>query len=521
MEPDYGGAVHLIKNNDDIYGILRPFGETVEYSLVSLGGGKNALIRYSATYINEYSNCAPDEPEDPAEPSSSSGPCYPVQVLVLYTPEARNAVANIDHEIDKAMQLLDGATYNSLNVLNAYTKFQLAGKKMIPATEYTTTGNIQTDITMLSNNTYAKYYRDQYKADIVICLTNAGYENNPTLNNKAVGRALVIGPNNGGAYAILEAKVANAEYIFSHEVGHVMGCRHQQSSIFSGYGYESDNTSGYDHGYGVKTGFIFTTPHNDIMHVSTPNGQKEHYFSTPGVILHGKVFGDVNDNWAAKTLLDNSCTVSEFRDNDYDFFDAAIQGSGMVSTGNTVSLTGVPYFGYAGFTYEWYVSFDGGNNWIYNTTNSVVPLGYCSFTMPDVPNAIVWLKATDGVSQVKTTTKTIFNTHPKWLRPTPGPNSSLKPSRISNTIKRNGNMYIMPNPAVDRTQIAVNIPAFAKNEEVFVSITDILGRVVANKQILQPHEIWEVETSDLPSGTYFVCLKSASLNVTNKLSITK
>lgn len=513
--PTFDGAIHIFKEAGEYYGTLEPFDANIHYKLISLGVGKNALIKFNMTeYYNHVSSCTAEMNSSPAEKSTSTGPCDPVRVLVLYMENAQWG-RNIDQEINQAMALLDGATYNSLNTLNSYTKFSLAGKQMLTTTQFSPTGVAENDADYLAGNTWANYYRNLYKADLVICLTNAGYSG-------LIGNSSEIGPNDYAAYAVLEAKYMNTDYAFSHEIGHLMGCRHQQSSV-SNLTYH-DNTAGYDHGYQIKTGTSYGWKrYIDIMHENYNGARRDHIFSTPGQIWRGKLYGTNSDNFAAKTLLDNHCTVSEFRSDDYHPFDATITGPHTKTTGYTVNLTGNPINGFAGYKFDWWLSYDGGANWFNAAVQNPVPIGSLSFVMPDVATVLVWMKATDGVNQTKVAFKTIYNDHPKWMYLVHGPYSAGK-SGVTNISSKEASKIefnAAPNPAKNFVKFNVNVPTQLYKDGIIISILDVFGKEIAQKIIENPSESWKYDTSSLPSGTYFAKLHGSQINLTTKITIIK
>ncbi len=158
-----------------------------------------------------------------------------VRILILYTSNAEDAVTNIDQTATLAVDQVNTAfrfsdiTYDQLHIEIAEIRHF----------DYTETSSPTDDVNSLKNNSSAQNLRDQYKADLVILLTDGNY-------SVANGKVAMIGPSNDNAYAIVEADHATTVLTFSHEVGHLFGGRHQ-----------SDFTLGYAHGYYFKTGSIW------------------------------------------------------------------------------------------------------------------------------------------------------------------------------------------------------------------------------------------------------------------------
>src|SRR5690606_17234090 len=98
------------------------------------------------------------------------------------------------------------------------------------------------DVENLHNNATAQNLRNQFEADLVVLLTNGAWYGG------FVGLAEAFGPAEDDAYAIVQVLHATSSLTFAHEVGHLMGGKHQQCSIFLNGG--CDDTLGDAHGYG-------------------------------------------------------------------------------------------------------------------------------------------------------------------------------------------------------------------------------------------------------------------------------
>lgn len=516
------GAVHLFKENGEIYGILSSFEDYTEYNLISIGQGKNALIKYkTSTVAVRHTDCTPSEPTNTTARITADDPCKPVRVLFLYSDKAQAVVANIPQEVNKAMGLLAGGVYNSLGSDDIYAKFTTAGIVYLDPSYYLPGGNkISDDSKDLSNNMYAQYYRNLYTADLVIYLSDENYSN-------YAGNARSIGPINDSAYAIYEADLLNTDYGISHEIGHLMGCRHQQSSVSNLGPGKYDDASGYDHGYQIKTGLQYWyRRYIDIMHVNYNGARKDHLFSTPNVKWRNQTYGTSNNN-SAQTLMDNHCTVSDFRDDEFDFFDAYTYGPGLTTTGATVSVSAYPVngagSGYPYYDYEWYVSFDGGNTWSSNGTYTNEPWGSVTqFTMPDVPVATIWVKVTDAVNQTKVLTKNIFNTAPKWIDHVHiGPSASGKPTGLNTVAGENSILIISPNPAVNTVNLRYEVLNYNKEATVTLTIIDMTGKILMTKQQQAKIGDWAIDVSALPAGNYIVQMTGANATATKKFTVIK
>mgnify|MGYP001435579475 CR=1 FL=1 len=98
-------------------------------------------------------------------------------------------------------------------------------------------------------------------------------------------------------------------------------------------------------------------------------------------------------------------------------------------------------------------------------------------------------------------------------------------SPVSNEVPKSFSLsQNYPNPFNPETKIKFQIPAGSSAAQIFLSVSDILGREVAVlvKQNLQPgtYEVnWNA--SNFPSGVYFFTLKSGSFTETGKMLLIK
>jgi len=156
-----------------------------------------------------------------------------IRVLVLYTPAAQSSVSNIKNTIFLAIDETNQSFMNSN--INYRVELAYAG-----LTDYTET-NSTTDKNRFRNNNdgymdEVHSLRNKYAADVCVLLTN--------YNDGICGEAYGIGVSANDAFCVVKAyNCATGYYSFGHEIGHLLGCRHdtlvdQKTTPFAyGHGY--------------------------------------------------------------------------------------------------------------------------------------------------------------------------------------------------------------------------------------------------------------------------------------------
>lgn len=262
-----------------------------------------------------------------------------IKVLVAYTTNAKNAEggedamnALISNSITSANQSFDSS--------NVSIELQLAHK--VEVTDYTESSNRTPAIDMwcdtqwnrlitlnyFQNPTdgimdYIHNLRDAYAADVAVLITD------PSI--VVGGEAFDVAVPASKAFCIVRHDRANAPAIrsFAHEIGHLIGGRHQK-----GTDKTADNCDEPDadaHGY-----LLSDQQHRTMMHTTT--GTRIQYWSNPQVNYNGMATGDPNCCNVARVLNSRKDLVANFRVNHHISGDITLNEDLIIEDGLTLTI---------------------------------------------------------------------------------------------------------------------------------------------------------------------------------------
>jgi peptidyl-Asp metalloendopeptidase len=294
LREEQAGGTTMVSRNGEITGsISTPMGL---YRITPLGGGMHALVQVDSAKFPR------DEPEsfrakefqnqqlELRGGSAADAGQVQIDVLVAYTPAAKAGVADIDATIALAVAEANQSYVNSgIKIrLNLVDSFQVT---------YTETG--KTFDTILANfvaNPDVNRRRDQSGADLAALIID---------QSDYCGLADAIMASPSAAFAVVYYDCATGYYSFAHELGHLMGARHNEQVD------PSTTPFAYGHGY------LHLTPPpawRTIMAYDCPQScQRLQYWSNPRINYGTQPMGTaaINDN--ARVLNETAATVSAFR----------------------------------------------------------------------------------------------------------------------------------------------------------------------------------------------------------------
>lgn len=259
------------------------------------------------------------------------------------------------------------------------------------------------DITNLAGDDEAQEKRNELGGDLVVMLTNENYGN-------ITGIVDAIGPLEDGAYGIVEiSSMLTPRWIFAHEVGHLMGARHDRGDL-PGH----DNTDICSHGLlfdggalgpkrtvmAITDGVPDVPPGTNILEF-LPGGRLLNY-TNPEVVVDGSPSGTLEDN-NALTIANATCKVFMFRP-------SPVFNIGLVAPDEVcmqdILMASVVIFepnesfpGHPPYTISWNISSN-------NTSSISVPI---QFSFPQTIDVIVTVTSSDGETLTKSQTVNIVN----------------------------------------------------------------------------------------------------------------
>jgi hypothetical protein len=226
-----------------------------------------------------------------------------IDVLVVYTREAREAAADsggIESQIRQSVQMTNESFLHSQ--IPAW--INLAHTQEIDYTEITDMEKTRND---LQNNNdgimdTVHFLRDQFSADIVILIIEYGNRTNTTGFSNIMRQ--VTPSFESLAFCVVKRNAAYQNLIFPHEIGHILGARHQCAE---------DNTSlPYVYGHGWSNDSFRTIMSTNYIHPGIE------FWSDPNIVYPNTgqpTSGTLDECPAneAECLRQTIATVSKFR----------------------------------------------------------------------------------------------------------------------------------------------------------------------------------------------------------------
>jgi len=198
---------------------------------------------------------------------------------------------------------------------------------------YTESGDAETDVSyfMTLNDGYLEEIhslRNQYQADVCVLLVNS-------LNANGVVPEGAIGAVLSNAFCVVKASAAVSYYSLSHELGHLLGCRHDKE-------FDSENTP-YQYGHGhywygkLQTYYPTQRGFRTIMSVQPESSNmRVPYFSNPYKTDDlNNAMGSTSYAYSASAIDDYASVIEAFDPQ----FTASITMSGNWGQNPTLSFS--------------------------------------------------------------------------------------------------------------------------------------------------------------------------------------
>lgn len=340
------GSILYVKKDKKIHGQIEVGNDVYEF--IDIGDGIHLFYKYTEKAfegicgITDKIGRKTNEDTKNAERSSCPGESI-VNILVLFSLNANNAVADIDAVVQLSMQQLEGALNNSA-VNPAQLNVNLVDVLQFNFTE---TSDIFSDIEELSTNINAQNLRQTNEADLVVLLTDGDY-------GPILGVVPGIGPSFADAYAIVEVDKATSHKTYAHEIGHLFGGRHDVDPIGT-----------IEHGYTFKRWFLGKRRGTILAVLGSISGKPDRrilHYSNPDVEWRTENTGTHSENDNETHFENNGLTIAEFFPNNLPDFNVSIDGKSTVCVRSSNYYEAVITCGTTPYSFSWELS-DDGINW--------------------------------------------------------------------------------------------------------------------------------------------------------------
>lgn len=509
------GYFGLIQKDDLISGFIFQSGHY--WSLFGNGGNKIMALKHNRI-IESSIHCSMNELEstdDDELPNTCAPADYCNQILHACVEVTENAeswlqLVTVDDPDSYLLYLLNLELQMNTALLNSgilNKKFKIETWNLIEFTHHYNAQSpyypdIHLDIDELSNSSSASYNRYQYGCDFSILLTNQFYRDSDGL--VYAGMSNHIGPDLGFC-AIVEASWAlSSSFVFTHEIGHILGCRHND--------YE-DMSDTCNHAY-----LVFNP--DDSVEVTVvgaklfPTWGTILHFSNPFVRVYGQRSGTGNDN-NALAIENNWCYMANYEPDPYWSF--AILGKDTIcltSSGNlvytaSVHLPTLANYGHPPYEYHWQYAYDWDIDSFPNYNWLWVPNEGDTLIIPYTPNdslsrLLIRLIVVSSDDVTEWVVKHVY-LFPNGCEEDPHipldwwPKSPT--NRLSSMVYDENNLYA---PAQFRQNLNLNKSMYEDCSESHFMLMDMTGRIIkySNKEIDWPVEIFNLKS--LPSGFYIL-----------------
>lgn len=461
--------------------------------------------QYKEVKVCESSHFKTVKPE--SAPNKGEGarrdPCTGgnIRVFFYFTENAQQAGLDVNATINNCIAEWNAAA--SVSQANA-PQLELAGSALLPGvTEGNNSGIALGQFTNANTFPQVPQQREDSQADIMILLCRGeAWEN-------ARGQVVDVGPNANDAFGVIRiADATNANHTFTHEVGHLFGCRHQTGDpFFEG----ADNAPGQAHGFRLVNFLGQQSNEITVMHVIlSGNDSRLNRLSNDNLNVNGWFTGSPNAN-NAQVVTDNGGAVQNFRPSFNQPITAYVSGpySGNIYCG-VYTWEAIYRCGNEGapVSFEWSLSDDGTNYGnVLSTSETFNSHLYRQFMW-------IRLRVTNN-GQVTESYQQVYGNEGCGGRKAADALAEGELSESENVI-----LYQpAPNPVETNTELSFYLK---QAQRASLTLADLNGRplkVLANKPYEAGKHSFKIGRDNLPSGMYLINLGTNTGVKTQRLII--
>lgn len=301
-ESALNGSVSLVVRGDRIIGTANYRGET--YAIRPLGGGLHAVSRL------DQSRLPPEHPpmsggESPALDPAGDMPPAPfgadlsppvLSVGVVVTPDAERKIRAEGVTVDELVALALVESNEGLANSRIPASFALAG---IRREDFTESSDWDGDLAALAGTNDGRLdaihqWRDEVRANIVVMLTG---------RDEWCGLATGFRVPRDRAFVLVRYACATGYYSFAHEIGHLLGARHDEDTD------PTDTPYSWGHGYRYQTRWRTIMAYGGGACGSCP---RINAWANPDVLWDGVPMGTAQRNNDARVIAENAPIFSRY-----------------------------------------------------------------------------------------------------------------------------------------------------------------------------------------------------------------
>ena len=288
------------------------FDDGKTYQIRYVGNGVHSLREIDQTkFPNEGEPLKPvpnpraTNGELPAADTCTTDPPESIDVLVVYTDDARVAAGGTDAMLGTVYLAVEEANQSYINS-DINQRLRLVHVEEV---NYAESGDFYTDLPRLRNGSdtfidTVPTLRDTFAADVVSMITESGNACGLGYFMSTVGNAF-----ENSAYSVVARSCATGYFSFAHELGHNMGADHDTGNSSSTGAYA------YDHGFTHPSSTAAESWRTIMSYSTTPSSTRVQYWSNPNV---NYPVGSVAMGTAAtednhRVLNNTAATVANFR----------------------------------------------------------------------------------------------------------------------------------------------------------------------------------------------------------------